>query len=75
MISTPDAASSIALRWRASVVPAHRKDKLMDRKDPAQDQLGFGMALILTLLSSVCWWPVVWELTSAIVQYLKPNTQ
>jgi hypothetical protein len=51
-------------------VRAHWKDKLMDRRDPAQDQLGFGTALILTLLLSFCLWPVIWELTSALAQYL-----
>jgi hypothetical protein len=56
-------------------VPAHWKDKLMDRTDASKDQLDFKTALILTVLVSVCLWPVVWELTSAIVQYLKPYSQ
>jgi hypothetical protein len=56
-------------------VTAHWKDKLMDRNDASQDRLDFKMALIVTLLSSVCLWPVVWELTSAVVQYLKPYSK
>jgi hypothetical protein len=63
------------LRLRASFVPAYCKDKLMDRIDASKDQLDFKTALILTALASVCLWPAVGELTSAIVQYLKPYSQ
>ena len=75
MIPTPDAASSIALRWKASHVRAHWKDKLMDRTDASKDHLDFKAALILAVLAPICLWPVVWELTSAIVQYLTPYSQ
>ena len=75
MIPAPDAASSIALRRRASVVRAHWKDKLMDRTDASKDHLDFKAALILAVLTPICLWPVVWELTSAIVQYLTPYSQ
>jgi hypothetical protein len=51
------------LRWRAPFVPAHWKDKLMDRTDASKDQMDFKTALILKVLASVCLWPVVWELT------------
>jgi hypothetical protein len=47
----------------------------MDRTDASKDQLDFKAALILRVLASVCLWPVAWELTSAIVQYLKPYLQ
>jgi hypothetical protein len=67
------AAASSALE--SPFVPAYCKDKLMDRIDASKDQLDFKTALILTALASVCLWPVVWELTSAIVQYLKPYSQ
>jgi hypothetical protein len=47
----------------------------METKDASQDQLDFKTALIVTLLLSVCLLPAVWELTSAIVQYLKLYSQ
>ena len=54
---------------------AHWKDKLMDRTDASKDHLDFKAALILAVLAPICLWPVVWELTSAIVQYLTPYAQ
>jgi hypothetical protein len=56
-------------------VRAHWKDKLMDRTDASKDHLDFKAALILAVLVPICLWPVVWELTSAIVQYLTPYSQ
>jgi len=56
-------------------VRAHWKDKLMDRTDASKDHLDFKAALILAVLAPICLWPVVWELTSAIVQYLAPYSQ
>jgi hypothetical protein len=37
---------------------------------PAKDHLDFKAALILAVFVPICLCPVVWELTSAIVQYL-----
>ena len=54
---------------------AHWKDKLMGRTDASKDHLDFKAALILAVLLPICLWPVVWELTSAIVQYLTPYSQ
>jgi hypothetical protein len=51
------------------------KDKLMDRTDASKTHLDFKAALILAVLVPICLWPVVWELTSAIVQYLTPYSQ
>jgi hypothetical protein len=50
---------------------AHRMmDGLMERKILSQDGLNKGEALIAILLFSLCMWPVVWELASAISRYL-----
>ena len=57
--------------WLESpVVLAHWEAKLMDRADASKDHLDFKAALILAVLAPICLWPMVWELTSAIVQYL-----
>jgi hypothetical protein len=57
-------------------IAAHRMiDGLMGTKMPLQDRQTKGETLIAILLFSLCVWPVVWELTSAIVQYLKPYSQ
>ena len=42
----------------------------MDRTDASKDHLDFKAALILAVFVPICLCPVVWELTSAIVQYL-----
>ena len=47
----------------------------MDRTDASKDHLDFKAALILAVLVPICVWPVVWELTSAIVQYLTLYSQ
>ena len=47
----------------------------MDRIDASEDHLDFKTALILAVLVPICLWPVVWELTSAIVQHLTPYSQ
>jgi hypothetical protein len=44
----------------------------MDRTNTSKDHPDFNAALILAVLTPICFWPVVWELTSAIVQYLTP---
>jgi hypothetical protein len=46
-------------------------DGLMDRKILPQDQPDKGAGLIAILFLSLCLWPMVWELASAILQYLK----
>jgi hypothetical protein len=45
-------------------------DELMGTKIPSQDGLKRGEALIAILLLSLCMWPVVWELASAVLRYL-----
>jgi hypothetical protein len=45
-------------------------DGLMDRKILPQDRPDKGAALIAILLLSLCLWPMVWELASAMRQYL-----
>jgi hypothetical protein len=45
-------------------------DGLMDRKILPQDRPDKGAALIAIFLLSLCLGPVVWELASAIRQYL-----
>jgi hypothetical protein len=45
-------------------------DGLMERKNLSQDGLNKGEALIAILLFSLCMWPVVWELASAVLRYL-----
>ena len=47
-------------------IAAHRMVRLMDRDDNRLDIV----ALIATLLLSLCLWPMIWELTRAILQYL-----
>jgi hypothetical protein len=42
----------------------------MDRKILPQDRPNKGAGLIAILLLLLCLWPVVWELVSAIRQYL-----
>ena len=54
----------------AAATATHRMDGLMERKIPPQDRPDKGAALIAILLLSLCLWPVVWELASAIRQYL-----
>ena len=71
----PDAAPSLALRrcansGVAAAIATHRiMDGLMDRKIISQDRLT-GEDLIAILLLSLCLLPVVWELASAMRQYL-----
>ena len=47
-------------------IAAHRMERLMDRDDNRLDIV----ALIATLLLSLCLWPMIWELTRAILQHL-----
>ena len=71
----PDAAPSRALRrcansGVAAAIATHPiMDGLMDRKIISQDRLT-GEDLIAILLLSLCLLPVVWELASAMRQYL-----
>src|SRR6516162_559144 len=72
----PDAAPSLALRrcansGVAAAIATHRMmDGLMDRNILPQDQPNKGAGLIAILFLSLCLWPMVWELASAILQYL-----
>ena len=52
-----------------------RAARWKDRTDASKDHLDFKAALILAVLTPICLWPVVWELTSAILQYLTPYSQ
>jgi hypothetical protein len=55
----------------AAAIATHRMmDRLMDRKILPQDRSDRGAGLIAILLLSLCLWPVVWELASAISRYL-----
>jgi hypothetical protein len=45
-------------------------DGLMERKNLPQDRPDKGAGLTAILLLSLCLWPMVWELASAILQYL-----
>jgi hypothetical protein len=45
-------------------------DGLMDRKILPQDRPDKGAGLIAIFILSLCLWPMVWELASAILQYL-----
>jgi len=45
-------------------------DGLMNGKILPQDRLENREVLIAILLLSLCLWPMVWELASAILQYL-----
>jgi len=70
----PDAAPSLVRRCAnsgvAAAIATHRiMDGLMDRKIISQDRLT-GEDLIAILLLSLCLLPVVWELASAMRQYL-----
>ena len=42
----------------------------MDRKIVFQDRLDVGTVLIAILLLLLCLLPIVWELASAVLQYL-----
>jgi len=48
-------------------IDPHLMDSLMDSDD---NRLDMGVAVIVTLLLSFCLWPLVWELTSAVLRYL-----
>jgi hypothetical protein len=55
----------------AAAIVTHRMvDRLMDKRFLPQDRPDRGAGLIAILLLSLCLWPVVWELASAIRQYL-----
>ena len=45
-------------------------ERLMDRKIVFQDRLDVGTVLIAILLLLLCLLPIVWELASAVLQYL-----
>jgi len=56
--------------WFHRVAAYRMMDELMGTKIPSQDGLKRGEALIAILLLSLCMWPVVWELASAVLRYL-----
>jgi hypothetical protein len=67
----PSLCTVAPIRGVAAAIATHRMmDGLMDKKILPQDRPDRGAGLIAILLLSLCLWPVVWELASAISRYL-----
>ena len=61
-----NAACGTGLAWNCRI---WEMERLMDRKIVFQDRLDVGTVLIAILLL-LCLLPIVWELASAVLQYL-----